>query len=144
MRHGRHGATNGRIIGMLKRTIAVSAICVLSLASLVSSTARVSAQGADVNSKKVTLNLENADLRYALKLLFTSAGVNYALDQSVQGTCTVALTDVPFRTALESVLRSTQSLQPLTYRVEDGVYYIAPKVEKPEEGVQNPDENKPP
>src|SRR5438105_10842978 len=38
--------------------------------------------------KKVTLNLENADLRYALKLLFTSAGVNYTLDQAVQGTVT--------------------------------------------------------
>src|SRR6266571_2103813 len=83
----------------------------------------------DVTAKKVTLNLDNADLRYALKLLFTSAGVNYTLDQTVQGTVTVALTDVQFRTALESVLRSTQSQSPLTYRVEDAVYIITPKVE---------------
>src|SRR5260370_37961822 len=82
-----------------------------------------------LSTKKVTLNLENADLRYALKLLFTSAGVNYTLDQTVQGTVTVALTDVQFRTALESVLRSTQSVSPLTYRVEDAVYIITPKVE---------------
>src|SRR5438874_7455468 len=84
----------------------------------------------DVPQKKVTLNLENADLRYALKLLFTSAAVNYTLDQAVQGSVTVALTDVPFRTALESVLRSTQSQAPLTYRVEDQVYVITPKVEE--------------
>src|SRR5437016_1763312 len=91
------------------------------------------APGGDVANRRVTLNLENADLRYALKLLFTSAGVNYVLDQNVQGTVTVSLTDVPFRTALESVLRSTQTTSPLTYRVEDKVYIIAPKVEQPAE-----------
>src|SRR5438105_2796892 len=93
--------------------------------------------------KKVTLNLENADLRYALKLLFTSAGVNYTLDQTVQGTVTVALTDVQFRTALESVLRSTQSQAPLTYRVEDNVYIITPKVEVVETAGNQVEEVKP-
>src|SRR5689334_20394375 len=88
------------------------------------------AQDAPAIDKKVSLNLENADLRYALKLLFTSAGVNYTLDQAVQGTVTVSLTDVPFKTALESVLRSTQSVSPFTYRVEGGVYTISPKVEQ--------------
>src|SRR5258708_30858200 len=100
-------------------------------------------KAADVTTKKVTLNLENADLRYALKLLFTSAGVNYTLDQAVQGTVTVALTDVQFRTALESVLRSTQSVSPLTYRVEDSVYIITPKVEVVETAGNPPDEVKP-
>src|SRR5690348_8391571 len=42
----------------------------------------------NINSKKVTLNLENADIRYALKLLFQSVGANYTLDQNVQGTVT--------------------------------------------------------
>jgi len=82
-----------------------------------------------VANKKVTLNLENADIRYALKLLFQSAGVNYTLDAGVQGTVTAALTDVSFRTALESVLRSAQSQIPLTYRVENGVYFVAPRHE---------------
>ncbi|MGC8668797.1 MAG: hypothetical protein ACP5VE_11855 [Chthonomonadales bacterium] len=98
----------------------------------------VYAQGggsADVANKKVTLNLENADIRYALQLLFKSAGVNFSLDQAVSGTVTVSLTDVPFRTALESILRSTQSTNPLTYRVEDGVYIISPKKE---EVAENP------
>src|SRR5438874_4706829 len=49
--------------------------------------------GTDATNKRVTLNLENADLRYALKLLFTSAGMNYTLDQAVQGTVTVSLND---------------------------------------------------
>lgn len=37
----------------------------------------------DVSEKKVTLNLENADIRYALKLLFTQAGVDYVVDRSM-------------------------------------------------------------
>lgn len=98
----------------------------------------------DLSQKKVTLNLENADLRYALKLLFTSAGVNYTLDQAVQGSVTVALTEVPFRTALESVLRSTQSVSPLTYRVEDQVYIITPKVEVIETAGKDVEETPPP
>src|SRR5438067_10684567 len=112
-----------------------SAVYALGLAVMVLPAAPVLAQGQETTApdKKVTLNLENADLRYALKLLFTSAGVNYTLDQAVQGTVTVSLTDVPFRTALESVLRSTQTQSPLTYRVEDKVYIISPKVEQPAE-----------
>src|SRR5438445_6116821 len=45
--------------------------------------------GQDVREKKVSLTLENADLRYALKLLFNAAGVNYSLDQNAQGAVTV-------------------------------------------------------
>src|SRR5262249_30414772 len=97
--------------------------------------------GNETGAKKVTLNLENADLRYALKLLFQNASANYTLDQAVQGTVTVSLTDVSFRTALESVLRSTQSQAPLTYRVEDGVYIISPKVEQVEDKTASSDEN---
>src|SRR5262249_26441409 len=97
----------------------------------------------DSSNKKVTLNLENAELRYALKLLFTSAGVNYTLDQAVQGTVTVSLTEVPFRTALESVLRSTQSQSPLTYRVEDQIYIITPKVEVIDTGGRESEPEKP-
>ena len=117
------------------------------LLSLCFSGARALAQDqkpADVTTKKVTLNLENADLRYALKLLFTSAGVNYTLDQAVQGTVTVSLTDVQFRTALESVLRSTASQSPLTYRVEDMVYIITLKVEQVVDTGGKEDENEKP
>jgi hypothetical protein len=85
--------------------------------------------GAAGTQKKVTLNLENADLRYALKLLFNSVGVSYTLDQAATGVVTVALTDVPFRTALESILRAAGGDRKLTYRVEDAVYNITLKQE---------------
>jgi hypothetical protein len=111
------------------------------LASVCLSGVPVRAQDAsDINQKRVTLNLENADIRFALKLLFQSVGANYQLDQAVQGTVTASLTDVPFRVALESVLRSTSFQYPLTYRVEDNVYYIAPRQEAAPEPGTTPDE----
>lgn len=82
---------------------------------------------ADALDKKVSLNLENADIRYALKLLFNSAGVDYTVDQGVQGFVTVSLSDKPFKVALQAVLRGTTSALPLTYRVENGVYNVLPK-----------------
>ncbi len=81
----------------------------------------------DVSNKKVTLNFENADIRYALKMLFNMVGVNYLLDENVQGAVTASLTDVTFRVALENILRTTQSQVPLTYRVQDGVYTVSLK-----------------
>ena len=76
------------------------------------------------SGKRVSLKVDGADLRAALKLMFASAGANYSLDAGVQGKVTVSLDDVPFRTALESVLRSTESTAPLSYRIEDGVYHV--------------------
>jgi hypothetical protein len=81
--------------------------------------------GVELANRRVTLQQENADIRAVLKTLFQSAGVNYAADQAVQGTVTVSLTEVSFRTALETVLRSAP--EPLTYRVENGIYLIQPR-----------------
>ncbi|MDW8106741.1 MAG: hypothetical protein RMK45_04580, partial [Armatimonadota bacterium] len=87
----------------------------------------------DPTQKRVTLKYEDADVRFVLKQLFESVGLNYVLDPNVQGTVRVSLTDVPFTVALESVLRPLN----LTYRVENGVYYIT--VRQPEE-VRMPEE----
>jgi len=87
------------------------------------------ARAADVPEKRVTLDLENADIRYALKLLFSAAGVDYVVDQGVQGLVTVSINDKPFGVALQSVLRGTASTLPLTYRIENGVYNVLPRGE---------------
>lgn len=99
----------------------------------VSAAMPVRAQDTDVSNKKVTLNLENADIRYALKMLFEMVGVNYSLDVNVQGSVTASLTNVSFRVALENILRTTQSQIPLTYRVQDGVYTVSLKQEEIQE-----------
>lgn len=83
----------------------------------------------DSNTTKVSVQFDNADIRYALKQLFQSAGVNFTLDSSVEGRVTASLTDVSFKAALESILKSSASIVKLTYRVEGGIYNIAPKQE---------------
>ena len=104
-----------------------SAVLAAVLGGVVVSALPVRAQDAgDVRSKKVTLNLENADLVFALKLLFNSVSVNFKIDPAVQGTVTANLTDVPFEVALKAVLTSSGS--PLTYRTEDGIYYVSPRI----------------
>jgi hypothetical protein len=81
----------------------------------------------DLSQKRVTVKYDQADIRYVLKQLFESVGANYSIDPQVQGTVTVSLTDVPFEVALNTILRQLD----LTYRIENGVYYVT--VRKPEE-----------
>lgn len=97
------------------------------LAVLVFGTApvmRVCAQpSGDISQRPVTLDLQDADIRAALKLLFNSVGANYSIDSSIQGTITVKLTNTPFEVALRTILGQLK----LTFRVEGGVYNIIPK-----------------
>ncbi|GIV06604.1 MAG: hypothetical protein KatS3mg016_2179 [Fimbriimonadales bacterium] len=98
-------------------------------------TAPLFAQGGgqqDPTQRRVTVKYEQADVRFVLKQLFDSVGVNYTLDPNVQGTVTVSLTDVPFTVALDNILRPLN----LTYRVENGVYYVT--VRQPEEAPLPP------
>ena len=81
--------------------------------------------------RKVTLIAKDADVRFVLKDLFQQVGANYALDQRVQGKVTVNLTDVPFRTALDSILRTLQSEHPVTWTLEDTVFKIVPRTDSP-------------
>jgi hypothetical protein len=96
-----------------------------------------------VRDKKVTLNLENADIRFALKLLFQSVGVNYTLDSAVQGTVTASLADVRFEVALENILKSVQSQLPLTYDKENGIYRVKVKQEQLPEQTTEPEKDQP-
>ena len=88
----------------------------------------------DPTQRRVTVKYEQADVRFVLKQLFDSVGVSYTLDPNVQGTVTVSLTDVPFTVALDNILRPLN----LTYRVENGVYYVT--VRQPEEAPLPPTE----
>ena len=89
-------------------------------------------QGGDPTQRRVTLKYEQADVRFVLKQLFESVGVSYTLDPNVQGTVTVSLNDVPFTVALDNILRPLN----LTYRVENGVYFVT--VRQPEEAPLAP------
>ncbi len=84
----------------------------------------------DASNQPIKLDLENADLYSALKLLFAQIKANYALDPSLrQLAVTVHLTNIPFRIALDTLLRSVASPVPLTYKVENGIYTVLEKKE---------------
>jgi len=88
------------------------------------------ASGSDVSNQPIKLDLENADLYSALKLLFAQIKANYTLDPSLrQLPVTAHLSNVPFRIALDTLLRSVNSPVPLTYKVESGIYSILEKKE---------------
>lgn len=67
-----------------------------------------------------SLELNDADIRDALRLIFKQVGVPYTINPDVQGTVTASLTNVPFETALRSLLDQVGA----TYRVEGGIYSI--------------------
>ncbi len=103
--------------------VAALAVCTLMLAPL-----RAIAQGDPRDKIIPSLELDQADIRDALKILFRSVQVNYTIASDVQGTVTVSLKNVPFETALRNVLSQADA----TYRVEGGIYVIIKKV------VENP------
>ena len=127
------------------RVFTFGTLCALAVVTLVGAPSSVRAQDSagDVRDKKVTLNLENADIRFALKLLFQSVGVNYTLDSAVQGTVTASLADVRFEVALENILKSVQSQLPLTYDKENGIYRVKVKQEQLPEQTTEPEKDQP-
>ena len=74
-----------------------------------------------------SLDLDQADIRDALKIIFKNAGYSYSVNQSVQGTVTVHLQNIPFQTALRNVLNQVGA----TYmRVESRLSGRAPDKSK--------------
>jgi type II secretory pathway component GspD/PulD (secretin) len=87
-------------------------------------------QSAVVEKQKISIDLESSSLYYALKLLFSQVKANFTIDESLKSLVVTAhFTDVPFRTALETLLKSTSTA--LTYTLENGIYSVSPKVEEP-------------
>ena len=111
---------------VLSTVIALAGIGTLSAGPLARS---ASAQAAAVAPKQlppISLDLRDAPIRQALEQLFSSAGVQFSIDNSVAGFVTLKIVDQPFDNALRVLLRS--SSQPLTYTKENDVYFIKPRV----------------
>lgn len=76
----------------------------------------------DIRKKPVgSLDLQDAPIRDALRLLFDAVGVqNWTISQDVQGNVTARLRDVPLETALRNILEQVDA----TYSIEAGVFKI--------------------
>src|SRR6185436_12387754 len=112
----------------MKRHILLT-ISAIALAGLVASPMNAQPQGGDLRNQIVpSLELQDADVRDALKLLFESVGVtNYTIANDVQGRITVKLTNVPFETALRNVLNQVDA----TWSIEAGIYQIKKREQPP-------------
>lgn len=58
------------------------------------------------SSQRVSLDLQDADVRHVLLLLAEQGGFNFVIDDGVTGTVTVRLRDVPWPDALAAILLS--------------------------------------
>jgi len=87
-----------------------------------------------------SLELDQADIRDALKVLFRSTSLNYTVAPDVQGVVTVSLKQVPFKTALRGLLQQVDA----TWREEGNIFNVIRKPDpvttpttQPEFGTQN-------
>lgn len=74
----------------------------------------------DPSDSKITIQLTDADVREAIKMLFKGLNVSYEIASDVQGTVTVDYSSVPFATALRGILSQVKA----TYKIEAGIYKI--------------------
>jgi hypothetical protein len=76
--------------------------------------------------RRITLELRDASLDDALRLVFKSTPYSYVLEPGISGTVTLTLNDVTFSQALRAIL----DMHDLNYRKgEDNIYYIQRQVE---------------
>ena len=74
----------------------------------------------------ISLDLRDAPVRQALEQVFSTARVDYSIDNNVAGFVTLKVTGIPFDQALRLMLRSANP--PLTYAREGGVFIVRPRV----------------
>jgi hypothetical protein len=73
--------------------------------------------------RPITLDLKDAPIDEALKMLFKSTPYSYVLGSGITGRITLTLTNVTFSQGLRAIL----DIQGLTYRREGNIYYITQK-----------------
>lgn len=82
----------------------------------------------DQLNKPINLDVKSANLYYALTLMFDQIKIgNYTLPDALkQVQVSAHFTNLPIRTALETLLKNSG----YTYKVDNGVYSIVPKIEE--------------
>lgn len=100
-----------------KSLFILSVLALSTTFAMVPTSAHAQDSGKTINK----LDLENADIRDALKSIFDSVGFNFSVDPAVQGTVNLKIaTPTPFEVVLQNLLTQVNA----TYRIEGGVYTI--------------------
>lgn len=103
----------------LKKLIAIAALGLV----LVGAPTVSMAQSEHLHQIVEKVDLNQSDIRDALRMLFKDSKVSYSIDPNVQGQVTARFSDVTLEVALEALLRQIDA----TYRLESGVVLILKK-----------------
>ena len=95
-------------------------------------TAPQSGQERRYTGHPVSMQFEGLDLRAVLRLFAEISGLNIVIDQTVQGSVDVALTEVPWDQALDIILKANK----LGYIVDGTIVRIAPLTVLADEAAQ--------
>ncbi|MFM9872076.1 MAG: hypothetical protein ACKVQS_01270 [Fimbriimonadaceae bacterium] len=106
----------------MKKTVS-AALTLLFAVGMFIAPAEVKAQQDPNNIVIESIELDQADIRDALKVLFRSTSLNYTVAPDVQGVITVSLKNVPFKTALRGILTQVDA----TWREEGNIFNIIRK-----------------
>jgi hypothetical protein len=80
--------------------------------------------------KRVTLQVEEASLTNAIRMLMKSVGADFSIDPALrEARVTANLTNIRLQVALDTLMRI--STVPASYRVAEGVYLFEPRKEEP-------------
>ncbi len=114
------------------RLLATLAVVALALTGVLFAGIRASAQ---IEDRPITLDLRDADLEDALRLIFKDTPYSFTLEPGIGGTVTLTLNNVTFSQALRAILE----MHGLTYRKEDRIYHITSEpIEPPGFGTEPP------
>lgn len=86
---------------------------------------REKTDGAEFKGDKLTLNFQNIEVRSILQVLSDFSGINIITSDTVAGSVTLRLKDVPWDQALDAVMRAKN----LDQRRSGNVIWIAPQAE---------------
>ena len=79
----------------------------------------VGSQG-EPGNKRVWMDFEKVNVRQAIRALLASMGLNFVMEQGVQGTVSLVLDGVPYETAVDRMLKECKP--PIEMWFEEGVY----------------------
>jgi type IV pilus assembly protein PilQ len=111
------------VVGVVPlRLVAAATEPSISAASSAADAAPVAAGTPRYTGEHITVNFQDLDVRALLRLLADASHRNIVISDSVKGSITLRLNDVPWDQVLDIVLKT----KGLAEHVEDDVIYIAP------------------
>lgn len=102
------------------RTVALSLLGLAALGTLSVSFAPGTARAQGLQGQVISCEFQNTDVREALRYVFKNTQASFTIAPDVQGTVTLALSNVPLETALQNITRQVGA----NYKITNGVIMV--------------------